>query len=168
MRQGQISIYYGEGKGKTSIAVGRGLRAIGEDLQVVMIQFLDHYNSKEITLLKKLEPDFRIFRFEKDRSEAAALDAEADEAMRKEIAGEIRNAFNFTKKIVDTGECEMLILDGVLECVEKNYLTETELQELIEKRPEYMDVILTGRILPMGLVEKAESIYQIFTEKSKK
>ena len=68
MRQGQISIYYGMGKGKTAVAVGRGMRAIGEEQRVVMIQFLDYHNSKEIALLKKLEPDFRIFRFEKDRA----------------------------------------------------------------------------------------------------
>ena len=58
MRKGQISIYYGAGKGKTSVAVGLGLRAIGEELRVVMIQFLDYYNSKETGILQKLEPDF--------------------------------------------------------------------------------------------------------------
>ena len=51
MRQGQISIYYGMGKGKTAVAVGRGMRAIGEEQRVVMIQFLDYHNSKEIALL---------------------------------------------------------------------------------------------------------------------
>ena len=55
MRQGQISIYYGMGKGKTAVAVGRGMRAIGEEQRVVMIQFLDYHNSKEIALLKKLD-----------------------------------------------------------------------------------------------------------------
>ena len=165
MRQGQVSIYYGEGKGKTSIAVGRGLRAIGEDLHVVMIQFLDHYNSKEISLLKKLEPDFRIFRFEKDRSPEVMADADTNETIHREISGEIRNAFNFTKKILDTGECEVLILDGILECAERGFLTEGDLEELIEKRPESMDLILTGRNMPVCLKEKAESIYRIYTEK---
>lgn len=120
MRQGQISIYYGMGKGKTAVAVGRGMRAIGEEQRVVMIQFLDYHNSKEIALLKKLEPDFRIFRFEKDRAAEDVQGAENDEALHKEIFNEIRNAFNFAKKIVDTGECEMLLLDGILECVEKD------------------------------------------------
>ncbi len=165
MRQGEISIYYGEGKGKTSIAVGLGLRAIGEELRVVMIQFLDHYNSKEITLLKKLEPDFRIFRFEKDRSAETVREAETDESIRKEITAEVRNAFNFSKKIADTGECEMLILDGILECVDRGFLGGEQLQELIEKKPQYMDLILTGRTLPQGLAEQAQSIYQILIEK---
>ncbi|WP_312061477.1 cob(I)yrinic acid a,c-diamide adenosyltransferase, partial [Anaerotignum sp.] len=40
MRRGQICVYYGAGKGKTCVAVGRGLRAIGDDLRVVMIQFM--------------------------------------------------------------------------------------------------------------------------------
>ncbi len=161
MRQGQISVYYGTGKGKTCVAVGRGLRAIGDDMRVVMIQFMDYHNNKEIALLEKLEPDFRIFRFEKERIGA---DME-DEAVQKEISSEVRNAFNFAKKIVDTGECEMLMLDGILECVEKGYLQESELEEIIEKRPEYMDIILTGTVLPAGLSGKAESIYQIIAEK---
>ena len=152
MRQGQISIYYGMGKGKTAVAVGRGMRAIGEEQRVVMIQFLDYHNSKEIALLKKLEPDFRIFRFEKDRAE---------------IFNEIRNAFNFAKKIVDTGECEMLLLDGILECVEKGYLQESDLHEIIGKRPDFMDIILTGTILPAGIAEEAENIYQLVAEKEK-
>lgn len=165
MRKGKILVYYGFGKGKTCVAVGRGLRAIGDDLRVVMIQFMDYYNSKEMSLLKKLEPDFRIFRFEKDRSDEEISSAALDASVRKEISAEIRNAFNFAKKIVDTGECEMLMLDGVLECVEKGYLEEAALEELLEKRPEYMDILLTGTDLPERIAEKAECIYQIVAEK---
>lgn len=92
-------------------------------------------------------------------------DGNLDEALKKEIGGEIRNAFNFAKKIVDTGECEMLLLDGVLECVEKGYLEEADLEELIDKRPPYMDFILTGTILPEGLAAKTSNIYQLVLEK---
>lgn len=165
MRKGHVTIYYGKGKGKTSIAVGRGLRAIGEGLRVVMIQFMDYYNSKEVSLLTKMEPDFRIFRFEKEREGMEAYDSTVEEHLRQEISAEIRNAFNFTNKIVDTGECEMLLLDGIMECVEMGYLSEREIIELIEKRPSYMDFILTGTILPDGLSNQSENIYQLVTEK---
>jgi len=160
VRQGQISIYYGAGKGKTCVAVGRGLRAIGDDLRVVMIQFMDYHNNKEIELLKKLEPDFRIFRFEKNR-----VEQEIDDTVRREISGEIKNAFNFARKIVDTGECEMLLLDGVLECIEKGFLSAEQLEELLNKRPDFMDIILTGDALPPTIAERSDCIYQIKAEK---
>lgn len=160
MRQGQISVYYGAGKGKTCVAVGRGLRAIGDDLRVVMIQFMDYHNNKEIELLKKLEPDFRIFRFEKNRIEQAI-----DESVRKEISGEIKNAFNFARKIVDTGECEMLLLDGILECIKEGFLSAEHLGELLKRRPDFMDIILTGDSLPPTIAEQVDCIYQIKAEK---
>ncbi len=160
MKTGQIAIYYGAGKGKTSVSLGKGIRALGENLRVVMIQFMDYHNNQEIALLEKLEPDFRIFHFEKDRE-----GAEMTEEIRKEIASEIRNAFNFTKKILDTGECDMLMLDGILECVEENYLSEEEVVEMMEKRPNTMDMILTGTSLPQSISQKADHIYQIVTEK---
>ena len=53
MRKGKIIVYYGGGKGKTCVAVGRGLRAIGDGLRVVMIQFMDYYNSREMSLDRK-------------------------------------------------------------------------------------------------------------------
>ena len=59
----------------------------------------------------------------------------------------------------------MLLLDGILECVEKGYLQESELEEIIEKRPEFMDIIMTGTILPEGIAAKAGSIYQLVAEK---
>lgn len=165
MRKGQISVYYGAGKGKTAVAVGYGMRATCEGLRVVMVQFLEYHNSKEIKELERLDPDFRVFRFEKERDGAVLRKAEVNQALHKEISSEIQNAFNFTKKIVDTGECEMLLLDGILECVEKGYIQESELEEMMEKRPEFMDILLTGTILPGSLAKKAENIYQISTEK---
>ena len=64
VKTGQIAIYYGAGKGKTSVSLGKGIRALGENLRVVMIQFMDYHNNQEIALLEQLEPDFRIFHFE--------------------------------------------------------------------------------------------------------
>ncbi len=161
MRKGNIFIYYGEGKGKTTLAIGQGIRAVGEGLNVIMIQFLDYNNTKEGIPLKALEPEFRIFRFEKIRE---SID-EFDENIKKDITMEIKNAFNFTRKIIETGECDILILDGIIEAVEKEFVSREDLCEILSKKESYMDIILTGTSVDDLLKEKADYVYKIIKEK---
>ena len=161
MRKGNIFIYYGEGKGKTTLAIGQGIRAVGEGLSVIMIQFLDYNNTKEGIPLKALEPDFRIFRFEKIRESIN----EFDENIKKDIFMEIQNAFNFTRKIIETGECDVLILDGIIEAVEKEYISEEALCDILSKKEAYMNIILTGTSVDDLLKQKSDYVYKINKEK---
>lgn len=161
MSSGGITLFYGDGKGKTTLAIGQGIRAVGEGLKVIMIQFLDYNNTKETIPLSKLEPDFRIFRFEKMRKTLPNV----EDASRKEIMGELYTAFHFTKKILETGECDMLLLDGISDAIGENFISETELCELLDKRPESMELLLTGSNRYPFLVEKANYVYHITTEK---
>ncbi len=161
MRKGNIFIYYGEGKGKTTLAIGQGIRAVGEGLSVIMIQFLDYNNTKEGIPLKALEPDFRIFRFEKIRENIN----EFDDNTKKDILMEIKNAFNFTRKIIETGECDVLILDGIIEAVEKEYISKEDLCYILSKKEAYMDIILTGTTVDDLLKEKSDYVYKINKEK---
>lgn len=163
MRKGSIFIYYGQGRGKTTLAIGQGIRAVGEDLSVIMVQFLDYNNTKETIPLKKLEPEFKIFRFEKMRESINSL----SEVVKKELEGEIKIAFQFTKKILETGECDLLILDGIIDAIERNYIEEDALCEILDRKQGYMDVILTGSNSFEKVSEKADFIYNICTEKKK-
>ena len=160
MNKGHISVYYGAGKGKTCVALGRSLRALGNDKRVVMIQFMDYHDKKEFAFLENLEQDFRIFHFEKNRN-----GEEITEEVKKDIAVEIRNAYNFVNKILDTDECEVLMLDGILECVEEGYLTGEDLVAILDKTPDNMEMILTGSVLPEEIIPKVDAIYQIVPEK---
>ena len=62
---GSIQVYYGNGRGKTTAALGLGIRAAGVGKQVIMVQFLKKNHSDTLDFLKKLEPELQIFRFEK-------------------------------------------------------------------------------------------------------
>lgn len=62
---GSIQVYYGNGRGKTTAALGLGIRAAGVGKQVIMVQFLKKKHSDTLDFLKKLEPELQIFRFEK-------------------------------------------------------------------------------------------------------
>ena len=161
METAQIYVYCGEGRGKTSLAIGQGIRAVGEGKKAVMIQFLDYNNTKEAIPLKKLEPDFRVFRFEKNRQEVDL----SDELTKKELRDEIRLEFQFANKILETGECDLLILDGVLEAIGFGLIGEDELITCLTKREENMDVILTGGPVVEKLIDVADSVYHISIEK---
>ena len=110
MKKGHIYTYYGYGKGKTTLAVGQGIRVLGEEKTVVMLQFMSSYESKEFIVLKKLEPDFKVFKYGKLPDGINKLTEEQE----REISAEIKTGFSFAKKIIETGESDMLILDGLV------------------------------------------------------
>ncbi|HAB60158.1 MAG TPA: cob(I)yrinic acid a c-diamide adenosyltransferase, partial [Lachnospiraceae bacterium] len=60
-----VQVYYGNGKGKTTAAVGQCIRAASLGYEVIIIQFLKGRDSEEFSFLSKLEPDIKLFRFEK-------------------------------------------------------------------------------------------------------
>lgn len=161
MNKGFIHVYYGEGKGKTTSAIGLGIRALGSKDKVIMIQFLKNDRLGESKTLKHLEPSFKVFRFEKEHG----LIDELDDEEKAELKSETKNALNFASKVMDTGECDILILDEVLNCVEQGIITELELCDLIDNKSEDMEVILTGRMLPESVAIRADYISYIKTIK---
>lgn len=157
MENGLIEVYYGTGKGKTTAAIGLGLRAIGHNYKVIMIQFLKNDTTGECQVLKDLEPYFKVFHFEKRRGFTWQLTEEEKQDLRSET----KNALKFASKVMDTGECDVLILDEILNSVELGFVQESDVCELMENKPDDIELVLTGRTLPACLAEKADYISRI-------
>ena len=157
MDKGLVQIYCGNGKGKTTAAIGLGIRAIGRDLKVIMIQFLKNSDTGECKTLKELEPGFKVFHFEKPRGFTWSLTPEE----RDEKKIEIKNAMNFARKVLDTGECDILILDEILGAIQAGFVVEDEICNMIDNKPETVELVLTGRVLPDSIAEKAGYISEI-------
>ena len=96
-----VQIFYGPGKGKTSAAVGQCIRAASLGQSVIIIQFLKGKDAEEFNFLERLEPDIKLFRFEKSEESYDLLLP----SQQKEEKQNILNGFNFAKKVIDTGEC---------------------------------------------------------------
>lgn len=158
MQKGYLTVYYGTGRGKTTSAIGQGLRAIGDGLQVIMVRFLDGNKTAELAPLKKFEPDFKVFRFEKTREDEL-------EPSHQEQQMELMTALQFSKKILETGECDVLILDGVMDAVTRGFFSVKELCQMLARRSEYMEVLITGTAIFPELEELADNIYHIQTIK---
>ncbi len=157
MENGLVQVYYGNGKGKTTAAVGLGIRALGNEYKVIMIQFLKSDLSGECRILKDLEPYFKVFHFEKKRD----FTWELSEEEKQELRSETSNALKFASKVLDTGECDVLILDEILNSLEVGVTTEEDICHLIDNKSDDVELILTGRKLPISIAEKAHYISRI-------
>lgn len=157
MNQGSVIIYYGNGKGKSSSAIGHAVCAAGAGETVAIIQFLKGNNQKEIEFLKRLEPEVRLFSFEKN----ADFFAELTEEQKQEEIVNIKNGLNFAKKVLATGESSIVVLDELLGLIEKNIISSEDVKNLIDAKDEGTELILTGTCIKDELIQYADAVYEI-------
>ncbi len=159
MGKGMIQIYSGEGHGKSPAALGRAVQTACEGEYVVIIQFLKGRGLVESEFVKRLEPEIKIFRFEKSEEDFSKLSDER----KAEACGNIRNGLNFAKKILNTGECSLLILDEVLGLIDNGIITVEELKNLLAGKPEEMDIIMTGITINDEVCALADQVTKVET-----
>ncbi|MBQ8231114.1 MAG: cob(I)yrinic acid a,c-diamide adenosyltransferase [Lachnospiraceae bacterium] len=162
MGKGMIYIYTGDGRGKSPAALGRAVQAAAEGQAVVIIQFLKGKGLSDSEFIRRMEPEIKLFHFEKSDENYAEL---PDEKKKEEIRN-IRNGINFARKVLMTGECDLLILDEVLGLIEKDIITVDDLKALIECHGE-TNVILTGISLKDEICMLADEVSKIETVKFK-
>lgn len=155
-----LHIIYGDGKGKTSCAVGMAIKAAGGGKQVIIVQFLKGKETADYNLLQRLEPEIKILSFERSDKYYCELTPEEQEEQR----GNIKNGLNYSKKVVDTGECDVLILDEMLGLFELGILTVEEVVNILQGGSDELQVIMTGRTLP----DQIKTIANEVTEMSKR
>ena len=162
MAKGLIYIYAGDGRGKSPAAIGRAVQAAAEGKSVMIIQFLKGKGLGESDFVRRMEPEIRLFHFEKSGENFEQL----SEEKKQEEIGNIRNGLNFAKKVLATGGCDLLILDEVLGLVERNIVTVEDVKAMLESREE-TSVILTGIKLRDEICVLADEVSKIETVKFK-
>ncbi len=165
MKEGTIYIYSGDGHGKSPAAFGRAVSMACQGKNVVIIQFLKGRGLEDSEFLRRLEPEIKLFRFEKSDSNFVELSNEqkADEIIN------IRNGLNFAKKVLCTGGCDLLILDEVLRLIDNGIITVEELKKMLEMRSdEAMDIIMTGAVLNDEVFVLADEVTKLETVKCNK
>ena len=154
MAEGKVYIYGGTGHGKSPAAIGCGLIAAAKGAQVVIIQFLKGKGLTENDYQRRLEP-------EKSEEDFVTLPKEKQE----EEARNIRNGLNYAKKVLNTGECDMLILDEVLGLIDNKIITVEDLKNVLESRDGETDIIMTGISLDKDVCALADYVSEIRTIK---
>lgn len=155
MKEGKLQIYCGSGKGKTTTAIGQAIREASKGRSVFIVQFLKEKQEEEISFIKRLEPEIKLFRFQK--REEAFEDLTPQE--REEEIPNLKNGLDFARKVLATGECDVLILDEVLGLPEREIATVEEIHSLLEAA-ENTDLIFTGIRLYPEMLEWADDVYE--------
>jgi cob(I)alamin adenosyltransferase len=157
MKKGLVQVYTGDGKGKTTAAIGQGIRAFGRGKTVYMVQFLKSNETGELTTLKSLEPRFRVFRFEKNRDFVWKLSTEEKEELKDDIA----KALVFVRDTFRDNCCDILILDEIMAVLGNELASIDNVLDIIKSKPEKVELILTGRNVPKEIIEVADYVSQI-------
>lgn len=163
MGQGLVHIYSGDGHGKSPAALGQAVLSAAAGEAVVIIQFLKGKGVNDSEFINRLEPEIKIFRFEKSD---VNFDELSEEKKNEEIFN-IKNGLNFAKKVLTTGECDLLILDEVLGLVDNGIITPEDLKMILEVRDEETDIIMTGISLNDEICMLADEVSKIETMKFK-
>ena len=156
MASGKVMIFMGDGYGKSAAALGIAMKRASENDRVVIIQFLKGKGITDSEFTKRLEPEIKIFRFEK--SEIDYMDRSPEE--QEEAVVNIKNGLGFARKVLGTGQCNLLILDEVLEVVNKGIISVDELRELVESGSD-TDIIITGSEMNVEVCKFADKISEI-------
>ena len=151
--RGYIQIYTGDGKGKTTAALGLGLRAAGAGLRVSLIQFLKDGDYSEIKALRQLVPPIRVRQFGSGRfvqgrptDEDRALADQGVEAAREDLT---------------SGRYDVVILDEINVAGALGLVATEKLLELLRRRLPQVEVILTGRRAAAAWCEAADLVTEM-------
>ena len=155
MEKGTIQVYYGNGQGKSAAALGNAIRFASQGKKCIIIEFLKSETNTEY--FEKLEPEIKLFRFERSKEGFESL---SDEQKQEEKLN-ILNGLNYAKKVLGTGECDLLVLDEILGVVDEGIVSEEDIMSALEGRSVNTSVILTGLNITQGIFEIADSVLNL-------
>lgn len=150
---GYIQIYTGEGKGKTTAALGLAIRAAGHGMKTYIGQFMKGRPYGELTSLR----DHALITVE----QYGDVDCIHREAVTQKHRAQARHGLERVRQVMLSNQYNIIILDEINVAVWFNLITAEEVLELLKDRPEHMEFILTGRRAPAVLIEMADLVSEI-------
>lgn len=153
---GLIHIYCGDGKGKTTAAVGLAVRCAGRGNKVLLVQFLKSRDSGELYSLAKL-PDIEVMRGKESKKFTFQMNEEEKHA----LLIEHNKMFEQVLAKIKTGGYSLLILDEVIGALNAKVFEMPKLIEFLRHKPENLEIVLTGRNPASELVEIADYVSEM-------
>jgi len=154
--RGLVHVYTGDGKGKTTAALGLALRAVGQGMKVIIIQFIkgdcicgEHLSAARYHL-------FEIVQLNTGNSFTQNLE---------ELRSTTEQTLALAEKIVLGGDYDVVILDEIFVAISKGLVSTEQTLNLMNRKPGPMELILTGRGAPKEIIEQADLVTEMVAVK---
>ena len=154
---GLIQIYTGTGKGKTTAAIGAGIRAVGQELRVHMIQFLkggENFPPYGEVRALALIPQFTLEQYGPSHFIKPGAISDEDRKI-------VRHGLQQAGEVLSSGDYDLVILDEINVVLHLGMATLQEILDLLDRKATQTEVILTGRGAPEALFERADLVSRI-------
>lgn len=150
-----ILVFTGNGKGKTTAAIGQGIRVVGQGGKVLMVQFIkaENWATGEEKALKVLEPNFTLIKGGK-----GFVGIMGDNLPREVHEKAARDALQIAKKAIASGDYSLVVLDEINVAFSMKLIGLKDVLEILGSFPEDSDIILTGRGAPLEIIKKADLV----------
>lgn len=156
MDKGLVIVHTGRGKGKTTAALGMGLRGAGHKLKTLMIQFIKgswHYG--ELDAAEKLSPYLQI------RPMGKGFIHLGNKNPSPEDCNAVKEAWDFFLQNLNSGQFHMIILDEINYALDFHLIEKQEVLEAIRNKPEGLHLVLTGRNAPPEIIDLADLVTEM-------
>ncbi|NLM10434.1 MAG: cob(I)yrinic acid a,c-diamide adenosyltransferase [Clostridiaceae bacterium] len=154
-RKGMIHLYIGNGKGKTTAAIGMAIRALGWNMNVLFAQFLKTTSTGERNILDNFPEKLLFFRLIQRHSKFLWNMTEKELSETKE---DILRGWRKIRTEIFSGNYDIVILDEILDCIQCDLLDLREVLKDISERPAKVEIVCTGRDAPKDFYEAADYI----------
>lgn len=153
MREGYVHLYIGDGKGKTTAAVGLAVRALGAGLKVAFLQFFKPDTSSEVKILKKFTPQLLYLNFHTN----GFVKGKPSEALSRLI----KEAYQFLCKLIEENNFDLIVLDEFVYAISWQLVDLTDFIHLLKSRPPGVEIVITGRHAPQELIDLADLVTEM-------
>jgi cob(I)alamin adenosyltransferase len=150
-----IMVYTGNGKGKTTAALGLALRASGHGLNVFIVQFRKSDSSYgEIQAINKFLPTVTVVQSKRSRITGRGGFEQAD-------LDDAQNTFEIGKEALLSGNYNLVIFDEINFAMDYGLIPQDGVVAMLKEKPAHTDVVLTGRNAPVEIVEMADLVSEV-------
>jgi len=155
LKKGYIQVYTGNGKGKTTAAIGQAVRAAGFGLKIYFAQFMKDFPYSELVSLKHLESKIVVEQFGNDSF------VFAKEPPSKLMIDSVKVGLEKSKERMLSGEFDLIILDEICVSIYFKLFSIDDILQFLEVKPKNIEIILTGRYCPKEIIEKADLVTEM-------